>query len=166
MINFPCSQCGKQFNVADESAGKKAKCLDCGEQLRVPSPPAAPPVQKPLEPSMVADLLNVRLRGDPRPAEDAAKPKEPWQYAFLEKAAGGVWSHGIPMCLLGFALSMLASCSVKEPGYVLLLMAFSVLAWGLIYFSLVVWSAVMLVLVEGGRNLRAMRESWKVSENA
>ncbi len=43
-IEFRCTQCNKLLRTADESAGKKAKCPECGQVLRVPSPePAAAP---------------------------------------------------------------------------------------------------------------------------
>jgi len=40
-IRFKC-QCGKEFSVADNLAGKKAKCPGCGEMIVIPgSPPGA-----------------------------------------------------------------------------------------------------------------------------
>ena len=41
-IRFRC-KCGREFNVPDSTAGKRAKCLDCGEMLTVPRPHRAPP---------------------------------------------------------------------------------------------------------------------------
>lgn len=43
MIEFECSECGKQLHVKDDAAGKKGKCPQCGTMLRVPdSNPALP----------------------------------------------------------------------------------------------------------------------------
>ena len=36
MIEFSCSQCGKQLKVQDEAAGKRGKCPQCGTALTVP----------------------------------------------------------------------------------------------------------------------------------
>jgi hypothetical protein len=36
-IDFQCA-CGKKFRVADEYAGKRAKCKSCGEMVMVPNP--------------------------------------------------------------------------------------------------------------------------------
>jgi uncharacterized protein (DUF983 family) len=36
MIRFPCAGCDKVMNVADEHAGKKAKCPACGEVVVIP----------------------------------------------------------------------------------------------------------------------------------
>src|SRR5687768_4005199 len=44
-------QCGKQFKVADEQRGKKAKCPGCGTTLRlVPGAASAPPPPPPPPP--------------------------------------------------------------------------------------------------------------------
>ncbi len=42
-ISINCNQCGKQYNVEDKLAGKRAKCTQCGAVLVIPSaqPPAA-----------------------------------------------------------------------------------------------------------------------------
>ena len=41
MITFSCETCGKSFTVADELAGRKAKCKACGSAIVVPDPQAA-----------------------------------------------------------------------------------------------------------------------------
>jgi hypothetical protein len=38
MIEFKCSECGKQLRVKDDAAGKKGKCPQCGVTLEVPTP--------------------------------------------------------------------------------------------------------------------------------
>ena len=37
MIDFACETCGKRFRVADELAGRKAKCKECGSSITIPS---------------------------------------------------------------------------------------------------------------------------------
>ena len=37
MINFQCGKCGHKFRVADDKAGKKGRCLGCGEIVRIPT---------------------------------------------------------------------------------------------------------------------------------
>lgn len=38
MIEFACGSCGKQFRVADELAGRKASCKQCGSAIQIPQP--------------------------------------------------------------------------------------------------------------------------------
>jgi ubiquitin-protein ligase/DNA-directed RNA polymerase subunit RPC12/RpoP len=40
MITFNCGQCGKSFTVADEYAGRSARCKTCGNMVTVPFPAA------------------------------------------------------------------------------------------------------------------------------
>ncbi len=42
-IEFRCGGCGKLLRTADDSAGKQAKCPDCGTVQMVPLPQPAPP---------------------------------------------------------------------------------------------------------------------------
>jgi DNA-directed RNA polymerase subunit RPC12/RpoP len=37
MIKFQCSNCGKNYRVTDEYAGKRARCKDCGTVNVIPS---------------------------------------------------------------------------------------------------------------------------------
>jgi len=46
-IKFSCPQCNKGFRTPDDSAGKRAKCPQCGNVLTVPSPDAASPAPQP-----------------------------------------------------------------------------------------------------------------------
>ena len=41
-IEFRCTQCGKLLRTNDDSAGKQAKCPQCGLVLPVPGGMAAP----------------------------------------------------------------------------------------------------------------------------
>jgi hypothetical protein len=45
MIEFSCTQCGKQLKVKDEAAGKKGKCPQCGTLLHVPHAASEPVVE-------------------------------------------------------------------------------------------------------------------------
>ena len=40
-IEFRCTQCQKLLRTADETAGKKARCPDCGAIVDIPSQPAS-----------------------------------------------------------------------------------------------------------------------------
>jgi hypothetical protein len=42
MITFKCSKCGYEYKVADEHAGKKARCKSCENVNLIPSAPAKP----------------------------------------------------------------------------------------------------------------------------
>ena len=42
-IEFRCTQCDKLLRTPDDTAGKQAKCPECGAVLAIPSPAAAPP---------------------------------------------------------------------------------------------------------------------------
>jgi uncharacterized RDD family membrane protein YckC len=44
-IEFACTQCGKQLRTPDESAGRNAKCPQCGTVMQVPQPGAFAPHQ-------------------------------------------------------------------------------------------------------------------------
>ena len=44
-IEFRCTQCNKLLRTGDDTAGKRAKCPDCGTVLTIPA--AAPPPAEP-----------------------------------------------------------------------------------------------------------------------
>ena len=70
-IAFSCP-CGKQFQVADDFAGKRTKCTGCGGPLTVPNPPPAEPAEDECEvvddPLPVAKAAPVRAVAAPPPA--------------------------------------------------------------------------------------------------
>ncbi|MDM4016819.1 TIGR00266 family protein [Roseiconus lacunae] len=41
MIQFACPSCNKHYKVADEMAGKKGKCKECGQIMMIPELPTA-----------------------------------------------------------------------------------------------------------------------------
>ena len=45
MIRFKCGGCGKQYNVPSETAGKQARCKECGVMFHVPVPRSAAAAQ-------------------------------------------------------------------------------------------------------------------------
>lgn len=63
-IRFKC-ECGKQYEVKDELAGKQAKCKSCGAKVLVPQPSAPEPLTTP-DDDFWRDL----------PAADPAAPRE------------------------------------------------------------------------------------------
>jgi hypothetical protein len=81
MIEFKCSECGKQLRVKDDAAGKKGKCPQCGTELTVPdaefvelqavdqsaAPPPPPPTHanprsKPVPPSRPSAITRKHRR--------------------------------------------------------------------------------------------------------
>lgn len=49
-IEFRCAQCQKLLQTPDETAGKQAKCPQCGTIQQIPSPTTAPPPASPFAP--------------------------------------------------------------------------------------------------------------------
>ena len=45
MIIFSCPECGRQFSVSDDVAGRKGKCKACGAAIVVPAPDARKPAR-------------------------------------------------------------------------------------------------------------------------
>ena len=46
-IEFRCAQCGKLLRTPDETAGKQAKCPECGAVMRIPAPVPGSPLPVP-----------------------------------------------------------------------------------------------------------------------
>ncbi len=46
-IEFRCTKCNKLLRTADDTAGKHAKCPECGEILVIPAAGAVPPIPTP-----------------------------------------------------------------------------------------------------------------------
>ena len=65
-IEFRCTQCNKLLRTADDSAGKKAKCPECGQVLRGPAPEPAAPADAPQ--SAVVDAPPTDVSGEPTSA--------------------------------------------------------------------------------------------------
>ena len=70
-ITVKCD-CGKQYNLADSFAGKKIKCRECGEAIRV-LPPSTKSKQPELNPRKAAPADENELDFDDLP--DAPSPR-------------------------------------------------------------------------------------------
>ncbi len=52
-IEFRCTQCAKLLRTPDDTAGKQAKCPECGAIMQIPTaPPSAPPSATPSQPAV------------------------------------------------------------------------------------------------------------------
>ncbi|HVX16016.1 MAG TPA: hypothetical protein VHC22_32830 [Pirellulales bacterium] len=84
MISFACPQCGKEFSVADELAGRKARCKKCGAIVTIAAAPAAAPTHasnrartQPKSPPAAAARGAAQPRSPQRaPAQRAAQPAQ------------------------------------------------------------------------------------------
>src|SRR5262245_46524106 len=90
MIDFSCPQCKAAFSVADNLAGRRAKCKQCGTGLVVPQPapaaPAAPAVMvEDLPPPPKIPMRIRRLRAD---AEQMARAFKDFPLIRVRTAAG------------------------------------------------------------------------------
>jgi hypothetical protein len=72
MITFHCPQCHRPVRIADEHAGKKARCPGCRQVFAVPgrNGSAAPPAQ----PGKAAVKRPVRPDADPDSADAGGSP--------------------------------------------------------------------------------------------
>lgn len=63
MITFKCTQCGHEYSVQDDYAGKKARCKNCQTVNTIPAPAAGRKVRS-CEDSIAAynNLLQELLR--------------------------------------------------------------------------------------------------------
>ncbi len=70
-LTFKCHECGESLRVADEVAGRRIKCPECGGVTILSDekpPPPAPEVKKPAAPAIptVAQLAEVASGDDKR----------------------------------------------------------------------------------------------------
>jgi predicted Zn finger-like uncharacterized protein len=85
MIRFACPSCQSAFSVADDKAGLKTKCPQCGQRVEVPNPrnvtmaggllpPESPPVPSPaVAPTSPPAELQEMIRQPERPALPAGR---------------------------------------------------------------------------------------------
>src|SRR6266481_8984724 len=64
-IQGKCHGCGKLLQVAEEYAGRVAKCPHCGATFKVPAPAATPPAGSPLAETAVATPLPLVVPAQP-----------------------------------------------------------------------------------------------------
>lgn len=83
-IEFSCS-CGRHFRVADDKAGSKGKCPNCGHVVQVPAAAATPPAPRHAAPAPVMAA--------PAPRMSPAMPSQPVAAPHLtpRPAAGPVY---------------------------------------------------------------------------
>lgn len=77
-IEFRCSQCGRLLRTPDDSAGRQARCPECGNVQAVPEPTAQvppPPPQEPASPSPFSAPI------PPNSGYDLQNPYQTPQYA-------------------------------------------------------------------------------------
>lgn len=78
-IPAQCSDCGKQYNLKDELAGKKVRCPKCKGVVRVPAvrPKAGHgrPAPKSRPPALVADAASTSYTAPPQRRKPAGKQK-------------------------------------------------------------------------------------------
>ena len=96
-ISFQCKKCGKQYETADETAGKTARCKQCGNQFTIPRPAKAPAADHydldepaPLPPRAPAPMGSKPAGGASRGAMGKVKPKSKSAGSGVGKSFGGV----------------------------------------------------------------------------
>ena len=74
MISFACPACQKAYKVADEMAGKKAKCKQCGQVMMIPPPVVEAQIveEEIVEAEVVVAPLATGDGGQASPAADSA----------------------------------------------------------------------------------------------
>lgn len=116
MIEFKCSQCGKQLKVKDNAAGKKGKCPQCGATLLVPQPEmvtleAAEPSRSTPPPSPYA---NARSTDEGTQPPQLTKPRNQKHRRWVALLIVGaiVAAPFAPKFPLWFGILLLALCVV------------------------------------------------------
>lgn len=71
-IEFSCTTCGKQLRTADETAGKKAKCPQCGALTQIPFPAAMAPIAAPLQVAPAGNLPSTSPSAPPFDSRSSA----------------------------------------------------------------------------------------------
>lgn len=64
-IEFRCAQCGKLLRTGDDTAGKQAKCPECGNVMTIPLPTQAPSASNPEPSESLAASLSPAARTTP-----------------------------------------------------------------------------------------------------
>jgi len=61
------------------------------------------------------------------------------------------------VCIVGFVATAAMAFSLKEGLAIFLCLICAAVGWGLTCFFMLAWAALILLIVEGGRNLRVVR---------
>ena len=76
-IEFRCPGCGKLLRTADETAGKQAKCPQCGAVMTIAMGSMGPAPQSPAGPANYPDPNQASQSYSPGPAEAGGVPPPP-----------------------------------------------------------------------------------------
>jgi len=98
-IEFRCTQCGKLLRTPDETAGKQARCPECGTTVPVPQPTAPAPAPEPAGP--FAGPNPYVSPQAPHPFAQAPAPMEP---------SGGQSGKAIAALVLGICSVIFWCC--------------------------------------------------------
>jgi hypothetical protein len=154
MITFNCPNCSKSYTVADEYAGKRTTCRQCGAPLFVPGP--AEGGWEPVPDDPVGEAT--ALRGGPRPA---TSDPEPDAYGRADRVALGLAAFNRVLGCLGMIGCFIGGmASLSEKGRAALALA---CLGGFIFFgfSMLVTEVVyqtVLVVVDLARNTRVVHK--------
>lgn len=174
-IVFACG-CGKQFSVDDSKAGKRGRCSACGSEIVIPVVAEMP--------TQIDEIITVVRDTDdsppppplPRPAAFDSSPiprryessqrsvgaetaVEPWYFAFLvfvgySYVVIGIGQFAVVVC---YSLILCAKFIELGVGSAILIAAPFFVGSGLLMCTLLFFGGLILLAVDAGRNLRAMR---------
>lgn len=129
-IEIGCTGCGQTLRVADEHAGKKARCPACGTIVQVPEAgmaaplePADPAVERPFsgKPQVAPDANPFGDRPEPAPNPYAPPGTSPFQppQSYLRPHRGGlILTFGLlgVLCCMPFAIVawVMGAADLKE----------------------------------------------------
>ncbi len=95
-IDFVCSACGHHLHAGSESAGKSAKCKNCGSPVRIPLSSAPPAPSASNGPPPVPSPVLVPASAPPIPQLSASTNRMPAATQAPPPPAKNRWSHGQP----------------------------------------------------------------------
>src|SRR5262245_3193986 len=107
-ISIQCG-CGKSYQVADNLAGKKVRCKECGEAVPVPGSPVGAPVKRP------APAAPPARPQPPTRAPQQRRPQPPLPPQPSDPLSGGALPGGAGSPLAGFAQAPLGTPSPLYP---------------------------------------------------
>src|SRR6266851_5147344 len=90
MIQTECKGCGQKLKLADDMAGKRARCPSCGDPVKVPGAAAAvssPERPRPTTPPPERPRRKTPSPRRPTPVEQPAAPASDNPFDFMNLAA-------------------------------------------------------------------------------